>query len=111
MHVQRPAMRISESRELPKVPASFAALASVVSAAYTSVRRTRTICNTTRVINAGNWKTRLKWFGHCLRREPITKPHLCKIAKTRSFWEKEQRSTEKEMEGQRKGRHEEIPTD
>ena len=32
------------------------------------------------------------------------------IAKTRSFWE-EQRSTEKEMEGQHKGRHEEILTD
>ena len=32
------------------------------------------------------------------------------IAKTRSFW-KEQRSTEKEMEGQHKGRHDEILTD
>ena len=51
---------------------------------------------------------RLKWFGHCLRR---TQPHLCKIAATRDFWEKEQRLTEKEMEGQHTGRHEEIPTD
>ena len=39
-----------------------------------------------------------------------------KIAKTRSsFWEKEQRSTAKEMEGQHQqlhqGIHEEIPTD
>ena len=33
---------------------------------------------------------RLKWFGHCLRREH--KPHLWEIAK--SFWEKEQWSTE-----------------
>ena len=50
---------------------------------------------------------RLKWFGHCLR----TQPHLCEIAKNRGFWEKEQRPTEKEMEGQHTGRHEEIPTD
>ena len=50
---------------------------------------------------------RLRWFGHCLRREH----KLCKIAETRGFWEKEQRPTEKEMEGQRKGRHEEVPTD
>ena len=39
-----------------------------------------------------------------------TRPHLCEIAKTRSFWKKEQRLTEKETEGQRKGRHVEIPT-
>ena len=39
-----------------------------------------------------------------------TQPHLCEIAATKSFWEKEQRSTEKEMEGQHKRRHEEIPT-
>ena len=43
--------------------------------------------------------------------EARTQPQLCEIAKTRNFWEKEQRSTEKEMEGQHKGRHEEIPTD
>ena len=36
---------------------------------------------------------------------------MCEIAKTRSFWEKAQRSTEKEMEGQHTGRYEEIPTD
>ena len=36
---------------------------------------------------------------------------MCKISKTGSFGEKEHRSTEKEMEGQHKGRHEEIPTD
>ncbi len=47
----------------------------------------------------------LKWFGHCLRREPNH------IPATRSSWEKEQRSTEKEMEGQHTGRPEEIPTD
>ena len=50
----------------------------------------------------------LKWFGHCLGREPN---HICEIVATISFWEKEQRSTDKEMEGQHKGRHEEIPTD
>ena len=38
------------------------------------------------------------WFGHALL-EARTQPHLCEIAQTRSFWEKEQRSTEKEMEG------------
>ena len=43
--------------------------------------------------------------------EARTQTHLCEIAATRSFWEKEQRSTEKVMEGQHKGRHEEIPTD
>ena len=43
--------------------------------------------------------------------EARTQPHLCEIAETRGFWEKEQRPTEKEMEGQRKGRHEEVPTD
>ena len=50
---------------------------------------------------------RLKWFGHCLRRE---RNHIimCEIAKTRGFWEKEQRPTEKEMEGQHTGRYEEI---
>ena len=52
---------------------------------------------------------RLKWFGHCP--EASTQPHLCEIAKTRGFWEKDQRPTEKEMEGQHTGRHEEIPTD
>ena len=40
--------------------------------------------------------------------EVRTRPNLCEIAKTRSFWEKEQRSTRKDMEGQHKGRHEEI---
>ena len=40
-----------------------------------------------------------------------TQPHLFEIAKTRSFQEKEQRSTEKEMEGQHIGRQEEMPTD
>ena len=43
--------------------------------------------------------------------EARTQPHLCEIAKTGSFGAKEQRSTEKEMEGQRKGRHEEVLTD
>ena len=52
---------------------------------------------------------RLKWFGHCLRREP-NHMYVFKIAKTRGFWEKEQRPTEKEMAGQHSGRHEEIPT-
>ena len=37
--------------------------------------------------------------------------HLCEIVATRRFFEKEQRSTEKEMEGQHEGRHEEIPTE
>ena len=32
--------------------------------------------------------------------EARTQPHLCEIAKTRGLWEKDQRSTEKEMEGQ-----------
>ena len=31
--------------------------------------------------------------------EARTQPHLCEIAKTRSFWEKEQRLTEEETEG------------
>ena len=31
--------------------------------------------------------------------------HMCEIAETRGFWEKEQRSTEKEIEGQHKRRH------
>ena len=36
---------------------------------------------------------RLVWFGYCSRREHN---HICaKIAETRSFWETEQRSTEK----------------
>ena len=49
---------------------------------------------------------RLKWFGHCIL-ETKTQPYdLCNIAKPGSFGEKEQRSTEKEMEGL-----EEIPTD
>ena len=39
--------------------------------------------------------------------EARTQPHLCEIVKTGSFGEKEQRSAEKEMEGQHKG----IPTD
>ena len=43
--------------------------------------------------------------------EARTRPHRCEIAETRGFWEKEQRSTEKGMEGQHTGRHEEIPTD
>ena len=46
--------------------------------------------------------------------EARTQPHLCDIAKTRGFWdsvEKEQRPTEREMEGQHTGRHEGIPTD
>ena len=43
--------------------------------------------------------------------EARTQPHLCEIVATRCFWENEQRSTEKEMQGQHKGRHEEIPTD
>ena len=36
--------------------------------------------------------------------------HLFEIAETRGFWEKEPGSTEKEMEGQHTGRHEEVPT-
>ena len=32
--------------------------------------------------------------------EARTQPHLCGIAKTRGFWDKEQRPTEQEMEGQ-----------
>ena len=43
--------------------------------------------------------------------EERTQPHMFEIAKTRGFWEKEQRPTEKEMEGQHTERHEEIPTD
>ena len=43
--------------------------------------------------------------------EAIMQPHLCEIAKTRGFSEKEQMPTEKEMDGQHKGRHEELPTD
>ena len=39
----------------------------------------------------------LKRFGHCLRREH-NHIDLCGIAETGSFWEKEQRSTEKEMD-------------
>ena len=53
---------------------------------------------------------RLNWFGHCLRREH-NHISMCKIAYTRGVLEKEQRPTGKEMEGQRKGRHEEVPTD
>ena len=51
---------------------------------------------------------RLKWFGHCLRRE---RNHICAKSLRLGFWEKEQRPTEKEMEGQHTGRPEEIPTD
>ena len=40
--------------------------------------------------------------------EARTQPYLCEIAETRGFWEKEQRPTEKEIEGQHKGRHEEV---
>ena len=54
-----------------------------------------------------NRKTKVVWP----LLEAGTQPHLCKIAETRSFWEKEQRSTEKETEGQHTGRHEEILTD
>ena len=36
--------------------------------------------------------------------ETRTQPHLCEIAKPRSFEEKAQRSTEKVTEGQHKGR-------
>ena len=43
--------------------------------------------------------------------EARTQPHLCEIAKTGSFEEKEQRPTEKEKEGQHTGKHEEIPTE
>ena len=46
----------------------------------------------------------LKWFGHCLRREPN---HIC----AKSLRLEERRPTENEMEGQHTGRHEEIPTD
>ena len=38
--------------------------------------------------------------------EARTQLHLCRIAKTRGFWETEQRPTEKETEGQHTGRHE-----
>ena len=51
----------------------------------------------------------LKWFWPLV--EATTQQHLCEIAKTGSFGEKEQRSAEKEMEGQNKRRHEEIPAD
>ena len=51
----------------------------------------------------------IEWFGHCLRRE--LNHMLCETAKTTGFWEKEQRPTEKEMEGQHTGRPDEIPTD
>ena len=52
----------------------------------------------------------LKWFGHCLRRENnhISAKSLRLEISGRSS---AQRSTEKEMAGQHKGRHEEIPTD
>ena len=43
--------------------------------------------------------------------EARTQPHLSEFTETRSFWETKQRSTEKEMEEQHKGRHEEITTD
>ena len=43
--------------------------------------------------------------------EARTQPHLWEVAKTRGFSEKEKRPTEKEMDGQHTGRHEEIPTD
>ena len=55
----------------------------------------------------GKQKTKVVWP----LLEARTQPHLCKIAKTRGLWEKEPRPTEKEMEGQHTGRHEEIPTD
>ena len=57
-----------------------------------------------------SWKTtKLKWFGHCLKREPN---HICaKSLRLDVSGEKEQRSAEKEMEEQHKGRFEEIPTD
>ena len=42
--------------------------------------------------------------------EARTQPHMCEIAKTRSLWQKDQRATEKEMKGQPKGRHGEMPT-
>ena len=51
---------------------------------------------------------RLKWFGHCLRREPN---HICAKSLRLEVSGKEQRPTEQEMEGQHTGRHEEIPTD
>ena len=50
-------------------------------------------------------------FGHCLADEAKTQPHLCDIAKTTGLWAKEQGATEKEMDGQHTGRHEELPTD
>ena len=34
--------------------------------------------------------------------EARTQPHMCEIVATRRSWEKEKRSTEKEMEGQHK---------
>ena len=43
--------------------------------------------------------------------EARTQPHRFEITKTGSFGEKEQRSTEKEMDEQHKGRHDEIPAD
>ena len=55
-------------------------------------------------------KKTLKWFGQCLRRKSN---HIitCEIAATRNVWEKEQRSTETEMEEQHKGRYEAIPNE
>ena len=55
----------------------------------------------------GKQKTKVVWP----LLEARTQPHLCTIAATRGFWEKKQRPTEKKMEGQHTGRHEEIPTD
>ena len=41
-----------------------------------------------------------RYLGDSSQIDARTQPHLSEIAKTRSFWAKEQRSTEKDMEGQ-----------
>ena len=63
-----------------------------------------------RMLRWARGKTRLDHIRkEDIRKEADVKP--VEIGATRSFWEKEQRSTEKEMEGQHTGRLEEIPTD
>ena len=52
---------------------------------------------------------RLKWFGHCLRRE---RKHICaKSLRLEVSGRRSRGRPKKEMEGQHTGRHEEIPTD
>ena len=52
---------------------------------------------------------RLKWFGHCLRRE---RSHVCaKSLRLEVSGRRGRSRPKKEMEGQHTGRHEEIPAD